>query len=146
MTKQELLAALRVATGPSRELDAEISAVCRCGPDFPWVYKWTGDWRVNTANQVVLMHDNGTCGPHFTPKKITASLDAANAFRERMLPGWGLMIVWDSDDQGVSLYAEDGSGDEWGGFVVKEKCATLCLSINAAVIAALIAQETQRDR
>lgn len=40
MTIPELILALQAATGPRRELDAEIDAICRIGSDFMENWAW----------------------------------------------------------------------------------------------------------
>jgi hypothetical protein len=136
MTKEELLTALRAAPGPSRELDAEIAAL------MGYVFV-----RGSNGNKLYLRPGQDPNEAQITGylqdrlPMFTNSLDAAAAFRERMLPGWGVTIIWDSHEKSVSLYAEDGSGDDYGRFAMTETCATECLSICAAVVAGVIAQE-----
>ena len=90
MDKCELLARLRAATGPSRNLDAEIEACLRVpsakAAKERWVREWAGEWRAEGA-RVRLMHSNGTPGAHWAPDLRTGSIDAALALVEKTLPG-----------------------------------------------------------
>jgi hypothetical protein len=75
MTRVELLAALKAATGPSRELDAWIENIFGLSrwEEGPWV---PGEGHIYAKR--------------LEPKPFTDSIDAALGLVERMLPGW----VW----------------------------------------------------
>jgi hypothetical protein len=71
-----LIARLEAATGPDRELDAEIAASLRIYTGTAtWVDGWKGEWRAING----LVHLLGDYGSHgnFRPSAFTASIDAA---------------------------------------------------------------------
>jgi hypothetical protein len=113
---ESLLTALRAAKKGSRELDAQIEIVCFGGDQTcPNAQSWT----------------------FYLVERRSSSLDAAAAFRKRMLPGW-----WhDSgkDDEAVYGRVYRVYLDAYLDLV--ERCATECLSIVAAVVAGVIAKE-----
>jgi hypothetical protein len=150
---ESLLTALRAAPGPSRELDAEIAFAIGY---FDNHLKWFPNCHIERGERLtedgVEVHvvDKGRC-IYFEPlPKFTSSRDAAAAFRERMLPGW----EYHGSGRGKRGFWAFVAKDEWSG-LYKERCATECLSIVAAVVAgvisvakrddSLIAQEGKRD-
>lgn len=97
MTTTDILARLKSATGPDREIDAMIWRAAAA--DEKWVaykavkrpaFMSTDDWR---------FHDGWFVGRKTEddfPERLeifTASIDAALALVERMLPGWMLKLV-----------------------------------------------------
>lgn len=84
-----LIARLEAATGPDRELDAEIAATFHYVHNMPdWVNNWSGKWEAAKSGRVYLMEDSGNRGPNFISDSFTDSIDAAVALAERVLPGW----------------------------------------------------------
>jgi hypothetical protein len=84
----ELLARVEAATGPDRELDTAIAIALRIGaegyPKFP-----LGSFKAGYV-QADMGRDGWSVGWHIQP--LTASLDAALALVERVLPGWWWML------------------------------------------------------
>jgi hypothetical protein len=73
----DLIERLEKATGPDRELDAEIAAKLKlCSvANNPWIQKWAGEWKAING-LVHLIGDHGSHG-NFRPAAFTSSLDAA---------------------------------------------------------------------
>jgi len=80
MTLSDLIARLETASGPDRELDAAIHRLLAGSPTDHW-YNFFGEW-ITDQN----------C-PH-----ISASIDAAVALAERVLPGWTWSIAGCPED------------------------------------------------
>lgn len=153
MTKTELLDALRAATEPSRELDAEIE-ICIGGGEVVWkIANYTME-QYPAIRRPSKHHVGGFANEHCP--LLTASLDAANAFRERMLPGWELALAgpWryaEGHERAgqEAWYAEvcDCFEDSGLGYTqvnnLEHRGATPAIALCAAVIAALIAQDAQ---
>lgn len=105
MTKDELIAALEKATGPSRELDAEISAATRLLPGFPR--------HEYVAPATMEAREDGTvdcyaAAPGRAPQRVerarapqwTASIDAALA----LVPdGWTRAVDATAPELGVDV-------------------------------------------
>jgi hypothetical protein len=136
MTKEELLAALRAAPGPSRELDAEIALATGYFDKLLLTESCRMSIGAITDRYVqVIVTGKGSVSYSVECPAFTSSLDAADAFRERMLPGWDYCISRIHGEYEVSVGPE-------GSFMSNtELCATECLSIVAAVVAGVIAQE-----
>lgn len=84
-----LIAKLEAASGPDRELDAEIAATFHYVSNMPdWVNDWSGRWEAVKSGRVYLIEDSGNRGPNFISDSFTDSIDAAVALAERVLPGW----------------------------------------------------------
>lgn len=86
MNRIELLTRLRAATGPDRELDADIERAFFVGAELdaaPWEYRGKGFWidlsEIDGFNTV-------------DARKFTESIDAAVALAERALPGWKWLV------------------------------------------------------
>ncbi len=74
----DLIERLAKATGPDRELDAEIAADLRIY-NGPGTQQWITDWKgqLRAINGLVhLIGDQGSCG-NFKPPAYTASVDTA---------------------------------------------------------------------
>jgi hypothetical protein len=136
MTRDSLLALegkLKEAKGPSRELDALIDCV-RLG----------GKWKIEPSIPGMVV-DRG-CEPPIQTRHlaepVTFSLDAAVAFAEAMLKGWGWAI---NDGCCASVWKEtalDCAGDTWPEKQGDPMPATPALALCLAVVRALIAKET----
>jgi len=151
----ELLERVRKATGPDRELDGEIAATLRVGNKLPdWAQNWTGEWRPTIQGFVVLMQDDEQPGPNFSSPKFTASIDAALALVERVLPGWkvslfiGHMTAAKNGDGARAELIAPGkpkkiSASEWRWPKVAAcyHAQTPALAIVTALLSALIARE-----
>lgn len=117
MSMKELLARVKAATGPDRELDAAIHAATnpplRAGMVFGRV------------------------------PSITASIDAAVAFAVRVLPGWRYDLH--SPRMGQTWEAVLMDGDSASRKIRTGTAASAPLAIVAATLTALIAQEQTND-
>ncbi|NTG01837.1 hypothetical protein G6L30_17100 [Agrobacterium rhizogenes] len=104
---EELIAALEKATGPDRWCDANIYAMAH-----GQTIQIFGGNIVSNGHSVIGWLDPGKVNVNFTPSGIgelipryTASIDAAVALVERVLPGWRIenLSEWDAEilrDQG----------------------------------------------
>lgn len=95
----DLLAKLERATGPDRELDALIDIACGPKPlgDIEhWVNLWDHGWRLGREPGHVYMRQHAGADEYanYPSPAVTASLDAALALVERVLPGWGFDITY----------------------------------------------------
>jgi hypothetical protein len=90
MEVQALIERLEKAEGPDREIDARLCAALYDIPDPPKAFKLGAcpprrphhdDWQVECWSAAGLVRS-------YTPANYTASLDAALALVERVLPGW----------------------------------------------------------
>lgn len=82
MTRSELIAALRAATGPDRELDAEIAALVRFVPSTAprWLTEWGGSFKPAPdvhSGVVAAFGDSGNLAVWWEAPKYTGSIDAA---------------------------------------------------------------------
>jgi hypothetical protein len=103
MTLSELIKALETADGPSLHMDGVLWCVANGYEFIEWnttgcVYRGGSDNRVYRA-------DSTTVRPY------TASVDAAIALCERVLPGWRLGITQGDDDEN----SIDFQGNVWPG-------------------------------
>ncbi len=91
---EELIAALERATGPSRDLDAEIDAALRIGNGYLplWAFENFPTWRAKHRGTVEVVHDNGKGGLWWDSSPFTSSLDAAVALVERISPSTTMNI------------------------------------------------------
>ena len=135
-----LLDRVRSATGPDRDLDAAVMALSYTQDerhigavmeysdgseervkDLVWVDPKTDKWVSTSAHS------------------FTASIDAALALTERVLPGWGVYFRRDKETTGAGMLLPD----HFRVTPAHEEAATLPLAILAATLSALIAKETQ---
>ena len=76
-----LVERLEAATGPDRELDAQISVVFRLLPksmaNVDWVHHNFPTWRFAQDGKVYALHSNGSDGAWFLADKYTESIDTA---------------------------------------------------------------------
>jgi hypothetical protein len=126
---RETLIALRervvAATGPDRELDIQISRALGVEAD------WHGE-----LDSLGYNHIRGFCALGMQP--LTASIDAALALVERVLPG-----------RHKDLYIDDTGGARFclgrmTSSFVQDRATSPCIAILAALLSALIAKETAR--
>ena len=138
-TLRALLARVEAATGPDRKIDAAIAVTIDGGPksftsdDAPDRTRGSygaGIWFTDADNYHVLSK-TVRCAA-----LITASIDAAVALIERVLPEW----IWDVTSTGTSWIM---AGDE-SDLHVPAKGATPALAILAAIFRALIHIEEGR--
>lgn len=151
-TRAEALGALleRVtkATGADRKIDAEIVAALRyCRPGFPdWIVGWAGPFVPNIpdAGRVAIGHSNGKTGTHWSAEPVTASLDAALAMAERVMPPLDWTVRRNADKgfhailDGPTPETPDGSIRPW--VFVSATAPTPALALLAALLKSL-AQE-----
>lgn len=90
MTLPDLIAKLEQAEGPSRELDAEIRAMLFAGDDaYAAKSPFNGEWCVYKGvdrNGREKLHENRTVPHALWNGEYTASIDAAVALVNRVLP------------------------------------------------------------
>lgn len=95
---EKLIERLEKATGPDRELDAEIAATLRIyRGQHKWAAEWSGEWRA-AKGLVHLMGEFGSRG-NFRPPAFTESIDAAASLGP--------------DESGFSIDTL-GKGNGWG--------------------------------
>lgn len=142
MTIDELIAALESAEGPSRELDAAIFNLLDLGRG--WIAFKADNCAAPPLNQRnVRMHDGWFKGRNLTDKyaedldRFTASIDAAVALIERVLPGWNIVKI-EMIDEDAKLYecqletkSETGLVGAYG--VHKSIAIALCIALLRAV-------------
>lgn len=123
-TLSDLLERVRGATGPSRELDADLYRalgyeVRQSGDGF-----WT--WSQSGGSDLRIL------------PKFTASLDAALALVERVLPGWEWSVGSDQGCAIATVWTPHAGVDDLdvGG-------PTPALAILAALLSALLAQASE---
>ena len=77
------------ASGPDRELDAEMCALLAYRslgrPTPEWVEKWPKPWGFKPSGRVYLQHTDGSEAVYWDADPLTASLDAALALLEEKL-------------------------------------------------------------
>jgi hypothetical protein len=139
----ELLAKVKAATGPDREIDGALSAALRVGKNLPdWALRWGGEWRPTIQGSVVLIEDNGNIGPHYSSPEYTASIDAALALVGRVLPGWCWLIRNDDKDGFMANLFESWDFSEdaprWPRYA-----PTAPLAICKSLLSILIAQKAE---
>jgi hypothetical protein len=146
---EDLLARVEKADGPDRELDAMICATLRYADntDVPM-----GDWRslnfpVWRADRlwVQAVCDNGDTGASWISEPLTASLDAAIAFCEAVLPGWLISLDDEADGtRGAVILPPNGVDvvDRRAGCAI---LATRPLALIAAILKALIQQTEEQN-
>lgn len=129
MTLQELLERVKAATGPDRELDHTIEARMRehVGSMGFGIYKTADEWIPQAIKR------------NFNSPRYTASIDAALALTERVLPGAGYMYQkpragWERRP-GLHGYASIGFGEPLKAFTADAPTAPL--AILAATLTAL---------
>jgi hypothetical protein len=140
MTRADLIERLEKASGPDRELDADIFFHLECEPippeglDMSWAYE--GAPRAMPGDKWNFHRDgipsDGTLSPAYT-----ASIDAVVALVERCLPGWGYYLRSDKEGSGCGLVYPDAFR------VTPCHCmgATPAIAVCLALLRALEAQE-----
>lgn len=137
---QSILDRVREATGPDRELDGSIDAVLRAGlPSLPaWAWENFPEWKHISNGRVCVLHDSGEHGLNWSSQPATASIDAALALTERVLPINSTRLV--SDPSGCSCaitWWPDGLTGETR-VQSSEAQVSLSLAILAATLSALL--------
>lgn len=94
MTIEELISLLEAAEGPDRWLDAKLDAALRIGPEkmqrgYEWAWENFPTWahHKQARGMCGVQHDNGDLGLIWDSPEFTASVDAAIALAEKVLPG-----------------------------------------------------------
>lgn len=143
-----LLERVRAATGPDRELDGEIDAVLRAGlPTLP-EWSWTNFpvWKHISNGRVCVLHDSGEHGVNWSSQRFTASVDAALALVDRVLPDSGPNMLysyaldWHASahteiSHTAELYLAEGDPPDMTSY--QGQAPTLPLAILAALLLAL---------
>lgn len=100
MTIKSLIGLLREAKGPDRWFDAKIDAALRIGSEkmrgggYEWAWDNFPTWahHKQARGMCGVQHSNGDLGLIWDSPEFTASVDAAIALAERVLPGcWYLL-------------------------------------------------------
>lgn len=127
MTKAELLQRIEAASGPDRVLDGDVWHALTAKPGDVWVNDF--------ADGVYHLQDPRDTIAYEAPPDLTASIDAAIALVERLLPGRQITMRIDEKDgpRPHSVIAAT-----WFA-----QCNTLPLAILAALLRALIAKEAE---
>lgn len=157
MTKYaEIIERLEDTDGPDRWLDARIDAALRIGSlkmqgqGYNWAWDNFPNWRhhLNAAGMCGVMHENGDLGLIWDSQPFTASIDAAIALVERVLPK-AARITTMGDDAGLACYCRfvifpNGLGEEDGKIDVCEWQHSFPLAIMLSLFRALEAQEAKQ--
>jgi len=125
-----LLERVRNATGPDRELDADILIALECIDEAPWDII-VGRDVINKLSSRTYSH----------PAPITYSVDAALALVERVLPG-GMNMVLKLQTGGEYFHAEYETDD---GDVTAYNHPSLPLAILTALLLALTSNQKGND-
>lgn len=135
---EQLRARVMEAKGEDREIDGDIDAAFRVGtPIVPeWVWQNFPTWKHIGSGRVCCLHDDGSDGPNWASANFTASVDAALAFVNRVLPGWQINMHHYGEG---STIAEASIGNRAKATPVN--AATLPLALLAAALSALIEKE-----
>lgn len=134
-----LLERVEKAEGPDREIDAEIWLALVPGTTRKqWSY-------IHKASGKECFVDETRDATHalINVPSYTASIDAAVALVEKLLPGWRLMVTTPG---GAYLMSSDfePAEEEWGepkGFTCAADAKSPALALIAALLRALIAQQ-----
>lgn len=128
-----LIAKLEAATGPDRELDVAIS----CAIDGRVLEKRGNDRKewLYLSGTDNCRQDPGVFGQFLSPR-FTASIDAAVALAERVLPGWRGSVQFGNFECQVTAYL--GSDED-----TKEATAAHDMPAIALVIAMLLAKQAE---
>jgi hypothetical protein len=138
-TLKELAAMLDAATGPSRELDADLAEVVGLRIEREHYTRYTQEW-------APYIYDWMGCNKHPLPR-FTSSIDAALALVERLLPG---AITVHAQQWKHPTYERPESWT-WElsiyprGRTTATYSPTAPLAILRALVAALISQEKNDD-
>jgi len=131
----DLIARMEALTEPSREVDAEIMAAC-----FDWAKnepQYLAYYCVGDEDPIYFHAPIGSPYQKNPPPKLTASLDAAVALAERVLPGCNATI--DILPPSATIWDEDhGASDA----CYQVKGATPSIALCIAVLKALKERET----
>jgi hypothetical protein len=141
MELDELIEKLKKAGGPDRALDAAIDATLRIGkPNHQtWVRDNFPTWRGRPGGRCEVVHSCGDGGVHWESEPFTASVDAALALLERVLPGWQIeQLSWESKPNGL-VVCSIGNFGEGEGYInaSNDEPAPICFAILIAALTAL---------
>lgn len=152
---QALLKRVQAATGPDRELDADMDEALRIGlPHLPaWAWQNFPQWKNISGGRVCCLHRDGSHGLNWSSLEFTASIDAALALVERVAPG-GLLDLTLGYEPGAAdrawpavtlrFYPDGVRVDGKQYHAVIEGAPTPPLAILAALLRALISQSEER--
>lgn len=130
----ELLAAVEMAEGPSRELDDAIAFQI---DGYEHYESFNPDSGESTPGLARWRHESGaiwTGSRRDAVRHYTSSVDAALALVERVLPGWTWRIGNTAD--GLDCFCRLGAS------ITEHYATTAPLAILAALLRALLAKET----
>lgn len=126
---EELLERVKAATGPDRELDGDIAEALGINPK--------GSFRMRSSPDKAAFGIGAYSS--WKPDPLTASIDAALALVERVLPGWTYNFgnVGEDDCGWACLTQPEGDCTDFGA-----SAPTIPLAILAALLQALTSERT----
>lgn len=151
---KELLEMVKAASGPDREIDLALTnAFDRHESGYLW--RWGGqavapgskDIAVLDAPDEDMIHLIGDNRSVIIPPKRTASIDAALALTERLLPGWTIAHLTQQDDKTWFCELREGFLTSYNRVAMSEtgygknRPKTLPLAILQALLSALSTKE-----
>ena len=139
MTKADLLQRIEAANGPDRVLDGDVWHALTAKPGDVWVNDF--------ADGVYHLQDPRDTIAYEAPPDLTASIDAAIALVERLLPGWAWFVDWIGMPDQPACHAEIWLPAQRSQHLGRERergeASTPALAILAATLRALIAKEAE---
>lgn len=139
-TLRDLKARIDAATGPDREIDARILCAffAPAGSEVEHIRRYDR-WIINRPHGCSWRHwDELPTVFLGRGDRISASIDAALALVERMLPGWAWNVQTDSRTTGVFARLDNPDLDVEP---AAAHCETAPLAILSALLSALISQQ-----
>ncbi|HEU5019646.1 MAG TPA: hypothetical protein VFT69_16935 [Pseudolabrys sp.] len=131
---ESLLARVRRATGPDRELDADVLVALECIEEAAW--------DIIVGKDVI----NKLAGRTYShPAPVTASIDATVALIERVLPGWAIAHIGEDYTSppkhtiGWTVELEEADGPTFQG-----QASTLPLALLEVLLLALLHQASDK--
>jgi hypothetical protein len=118
MNVQELIDRVEKATGPDQELDAALYR--ELGGEVPTEFMGTGVKLSWDASGKAWCYLPGGMRVSFTPPALTASIDAALALMEKVLPGWTVQIFKLRSDKGWGARVSSPRYDTFSSFEGEE--------------------------
>jgi hypothetical protein len=131
-----LLERVKAASGPDRAIDGELDAALRIGlaslPEWAWAN--FPKWKHISNGRVCVLHDSEVHGLNWASARVTASVDAALALVERLIPEHSVLMGY-GQTKGTLPWARIGI---WS--APDATAPILPLAILSALLSALIAQ------
>lgn len=130
MELKELIERVKAATGPDRELDSDLG--------------FTLGWYANGYEFYAWAEADGTFVESVNPKPFTASIDAALALTQRVLPGWTLARLSQDDHKLWYVELRQGHATSYGRVVIAPSTIH-GLPLPLAIILALLTALDQKE-